>query len=85
LLLLCIQYPLSGFLLESPGARNWFFGGDTWYYAFSATAPYRHRFNPAAVASPRALVKGVGVAIVIGMLVARVSLRWGRWLQNIQR
>lgn len=85
LLLLCIQYPLSGFLLESPGARNWFFGGDTWYYAFSATAPYRHRFNPAAVASLSALIKGIGIAIVAGILAAHVSLRWGRWLQNIQR
>jgi len=31
-LMIAIQYPFSGFLLESPSSRNWFFSGDAWSY-----------------------------------------------------
>jgi hypothetical protein len=84
LLLAAVQYPLSGFLL-SPGARNFFFGGDTWYYAWSPNAPYRFRFNPANVASLPVMLIGLPVAILAGALLCRLSLRWGRWLSSIQR
>jgi hypothetical protein len=84
-LLLAVQYPLGGFLLESPGARNWFFGGNTWYFGDSPEAPWRYHFMPRDLVSTGTLLKGLLVAVVLGFLFARIGLRWGKWLQNIQR
>ena len=84
-LLCAVQYPLSGFLLESPGARNWFFGAKTWYYGASPDAPFRYRFRPQDIASVPALLEGLAIAVVAGWLCARLSLRWGKWMQRIQR
>jgi len=83
--LVLVQYPLSGFLLESPNARNWFFTGNTYYFGLSPDAPWRYKFRPADIASPLVLLEGLGVAVILGTLCARLSLRWGRWMQNIQR
>jgi hypothetical protein len=85
LLLLAVQYPFSGFLLESPGARNWFFGADAWYFGNSPDAPYRHKFYPGNIAAIPELIGGLFVAAGAGWLCARISLRWGNWLQSIQR
>jgi hypothetical protein len=85
LLLLAVQYPLSGFLLESPGARNWFFGANTWYFGLPPDAPFRFKWSPRDIASFPAMLEGLLIAITAGWLCARLSLRWGRWMQNIQR
>lgn len=84
-LLLAVEYPFSGFLLESPGARNWFFGADTWYFGAPPNAPFRYRFSPNEIASPLAMLKSLGIALVSGIIAARISLRWGKWLQSVQR
>lgn len=84
-LLAAVQYPLSGFLLESPGARNWFFGADTWYFGASPDVPFRYKFRPEDVASLPNLLKGLAIAVLVGTLCARISLRWGKWMQFIQR
>jgi hypothetical protein len=83
--LVAVQYPLSGFLLESPASRNWFFGGDTWYYGAPPDAPFRYLFRPQEVASLPKLLEGLAVAIVLGTLCSGLSLRWGRWMLKIQR
>ncbi|MBS1661938.1 MAG: hypothetical protein JST68_12900, partial [Bacteroidetes bacterium] len=84
-LLLAVQYPMSGFLLESPGARNWFFCAETWYFGNSPDNPFRYQFRPADIAPLPVLLTGVLVAIAIGTLSSRLSLRWGKWMQTIQR
>ena len=83
--LLAVQYPFSGFLQESPGARNWVFGSQSWYYGASPDWEYRYKFMEDEISSLPALLKGVGIAIVAGFFISRLSLRWGKWLQNIQR
>jgi hypothetical protein len=85
LIILIIQYPMSGFLLESPASRNWFFGGNTWYYGNSPDHPYRHKFFPEDLAPWPALAEGLGIAFLIGTISARISLRWGKWMQSVQR
>ena len=84
-LLATVQYPLSGFLQESPYARNWFFTANTYYFGLSPNAPWRYRFRPEDISPVPALLASLGVAVIIGCLCARLSLRWGRWMQNIQR
>jgi hypothetical protein len=83
--LVAVQYPFSGFLLESPGSRNWFFGEDTWYFGAIPDWPYRHKFRPQDIERGLSFAKGILFAIGIGIMVSRISLRWGRWMQNIQR
>ncbi len=85
LVLFAVEYPFSGFLLESPHARNWFFGSETWYFGLPWNAPFRYKFNPNNVATPFALLEGLVIAIMVGALFAWISLRWGKWLQSIQR
>jgi hypothetical protein len=84
-ILLAVQYPLGGFLLESPGSRNWFFGENTWYFGALPDWPYRYKFRPVDVESWQAMTKGIGITIVIGLVASRISLRWGKWMQYIQR
>jgi hypothetical protein len=84
-LLAAVQYPFSGFLVESPGARNWFFGSQTWYYGAPPDAPFRYKFRPDDIAPLPSLLIGLGIAVMVGWLFAVVSLRWGRWMLKIQR
>jgi len=84
-ILLAVQYPFSGFLLESPGSRNWFFGGHSWYYALSPDRPFRYKFRPSDIAPWPVLAQGLGIAVLTGIICARISLRWGRWMQSVQR
>jgi hypothetical protein len=85
IILVAVQYPLSGFLQESAAARHWFFGGQSWYFGLSPDNPFRYKFRPTEIASWPVLARGLGIAILTGMLCARLSLRWGRWMQSIQR
>jgi hypothetical protein len=85
LVLLAVQYPFSGFLLQSPSARNWFFGSGSWYYALAPDWPYRYKFRESSVASWPVMAEGLGIAMAIGLVAARISLRWGLWMQRIQR
>ncbi|HEY4209585.1 MAG TPA: hypothetical protein VGM31_22320 [Puia sp.] len=83
--LLIIEYPLSGWLVGSPYARNWFFGADSWYFGDPPDWAYRYKMHPVLVSSPAVLLVDLLVAIVIGTLAARLSLRWGKWMQQIKR
>lgn len=85
IVLLLVHYPLSGFLLESPMARNLFFGSEAWYYGADPNWAYRYKFQPGEIAGVASLAKGAVIAIVAGWLVTRLSFRWGKWLQSIQR
>ena len=84
-LLVAAQYPLSGFLLESPNARNWFFTSNTTYFGLSPNSPWRYKFRPQDIAPLPVLLQGLVIAVVAGWLFARLSLRWGKWMQKIQR
>lgn len=84
-ILLAVHYPFGGFLLESPLARNWFFGAETWYFGNNPDWEFRYKFLPDEMQSIPALLAGCGIAVIAGFLLARLSLRWGRWLQSVQR
>jgi hypothetical protein len=83
--LIAVQYPFSGFLVESPFARNWFFGSHSWYYGANPNWEFRYKYRPEEIQPFPAILVGALFATLIGFLIARLSLRWGTWLQSIQR
>lgn len=84
-LLLLVQYPLSQFLLESPMARNKFFGSDSWVYSADPNWVYRYHFTSYENQPVNIFVKGIIQALIIGFVAACVSLHWGKWMKNIIR
>ncbi len=84
-LLFAVQYPFSGYLLRSPLARNKFFGSESWIYYADPKWEYRYKYGPWELQSSASLITGLIVAIVIGFISARVSLRWGNWMTSIFR
>jgi hypothetical protein len=80
---LAIQWNFSGFLLQSPSAKNWFFAaGEQWPY-FAKGTEWRHRFwgkdSDAVTAS--------AVAIIVGFTFAasRLGLAIGTWMSKVRR
>ncbi|MCW3106978.1 MAG: hypothetical protein JWQ09_1484 [Segetibacter sp.] len=84
-ILLAVQYPFAGFLVESPLARNWFFGSEAWYYGANPDWEFRYRFQPQEIQPLPVIFMGAVKAIIIGFLIARLSLRWGKWMESVQR
>jgi len=85
-ILALVQYPFSGFLLESPAARGWVFGSHSWYYGASPDWEYRYKFGPWELQSWGSFFGQLGIAFALGALVTgRLGLRWGKWLSSIQR
>jgi hypothetical protein len=83
-LLLAAQWPFGDFLM-SPLARNWFFGQDSLYFGNDPNWEYRFKFPPWELQSLPDFALGIGVAVGIGFLSARVGLWWGNWMRNVQR
>ena len=82
--LLAVQWPMADFLM-SPMARNWFFGTESWYFGSDPTWEYRYAFAPWNLQSPIDFLQGLFWALIIGYASARLGLRWGQWMQNVQR
>jgi hypothetical protein len=80
-----VQWFFGGFLMESPYARNWFFGSHYWYFGNNPGWEYRYKFGPWMVESTPALLKGLGIALVATFISTRVGLAWGNWMHKIQR
>ena len=85
IILFTVQYPFSEYLLESPLARNKFFGSESWTYYADPAWQYRYKFSPEELESTDTLFPGLIVAILIGFVSARISLRWGNWMTSIFR
>ncbi|MEJ7767614.1 MAG: hypothetical protein WKF89_07365 [Chitinophagaceae bacterium] len=83
--LMLVQYPFSGFLLQSPSARNLFFGSHSWYYGADPNWEYRFKFQSNEIEQWPVLMGRAAIAVLLGLVVSRVSLRWGTWMQSIQR
>jgi hypothetical protein len=84
LLLVAFQWPFADFLM-SPMARNWFFGQDSWYFGADPNWQYRFQFPPWDLQPASQFAMGIGMAILIATLSARIGLWWGNWMQKVQR
>jgi hypothetical protein len=84
-LLLAIQYPLSGFILESPMSRNWFWGAYNWDYQSPTDWEFRYKFMPHEIEPFAQMAKILLITIAVGTLITRLSMRWGVWFNKIYR
>lgn len=80
-----VQWFFGGFLMESPYARNWFFGSHYWYFGNDPNWEYRYKFGPWMVEETPELLKGLGIALVLTLISTRIGLAWGNWMHKIQR
>lgn len=88
LVMLAVHWFWADFMM-SPGARNNVFAADRWPY-MNRLGPWRYEYwtldtDAAGNFSPLLLAKGVGIALAIAMLSARVGLGWGNWMKRVQR
>ena len=79
--LLTVQWFFADFLL-SPHARNSFFAADRWDYDISVGA-WRHQYWETE--APADLLRGLGRAVVVASISARLGLWWGRGMASVQR
>jgi len=82
--LLAVQWPFGNFLM-SDAARNWVFGTESWYFGAQPDWEYRFAYADWMVSSGADLVKGLLIAVGVAYLTSRLSIRWGKWMQNIMR
>ena len=80
-----VQWFFGGFLMESPYARNWFFGSHYWYFGNDPNWEYRYKFGPWMVEGTPQLLKGLGIALALTLISTRIGLAWGNWMHRIQR
>lgn len=80
-----VQWYFGAFLMESPYARNWFFGSHYWYFGNDPNWQYRYKFGPWMVEETPELIKGLGLALLFTLISTRIGLAWGNWMHKIQR
>lgn len=80
-----VQWYMGAFQLESVYARNWFFGSHYWYFGSDPDWQYRYKFSSGSVESGIDLMKGLGIALVYSILSSLIGLKWGSWMNKIQR
>ncbi len=84
LIMFAVQWPFGSFL-ATPYARNWFFGTTSWYFGADPSYEYRYAFAPDKVSSVDSMIKGVGMAVVIGTISSWLGLVWGGWMKSVKR
>jgi len=85
LIFLGVQWIFGGFLMESPYARNWFFGSHYWYFGNDPNWEYRFKYAPWMEENATEFLKGLGIALIAGLISTRIGLKWGNWMHKIQR
>jgi hypothetical protein len=80
--LFAAQWPFADFLM-SPAARNWFFGAKYFDYGTPPTSLYfRHLYYMEPLGT---FPKEMALAVVFAILMTRIGLAWGSWMQRIRR
>lgn len=84
-ILLAVYWPLGTFLVESPLARNWFFGTQQFAYFLDPTLPGPRNVFYFNEATRAAFLIKLGLAVVAGIISTRVGIAWGGWLSRVKR
>ncbi|CAN5124775.1 hypothetical protein BH20GEM2_BH20GEM2_17140 [soil metagenome] len=87
-IMLAVHWFWAEFML-SPAARNYVFAADQWAY-MSRLGPWQYEYwtldlDAAGDWSPLLFARGMGIALVIGILSSRIGLAWGSWMRRVQR
>ena len=87
-IMVTVHWFWAEFLL-SPAARNYFFGADQWSYT-NRLGPWRYEYwnldrDAAGKWSALAFGRGLGIAVIVSMIAARLSLWWGNGLSRVKR
>lgn len=81
-----IHYPFGYFILESPLARNWFWGSYSWTFQNDPDWEFRYKFvdwnTTVGLAN---WVIGLGIALLLSIFSTRIGLAWGKWMKQVQR
>jgi hypothetical protein len=82
--LLAVQWPFATFL-QSPGARNWFFGSMYFDYMTPPTSYQRRYAFFSLEPTAAAFWKQMAIALVSAILSTRLGLAAGNWMRKVQR
>ncbi len=81
---LAVQWPFAAFL-QSPAARNWFFGTKYIPYFVPLTTDYaRYVFTPLE-SGPQQFSIRMGLALAAAVTMSRLGLTWGEGLRKLRR
>jgi hypothetical protein len=82
--LLAVQWPFADFL-QSPGARNWFFGSHYMpFFLHPDSDLARYVYSPIEVSAGQFWTR-MTLAAVAAIVSTRLGLGLGNWMQRIQR
>jgi hypothetical protein len=83
--MLVVHYPFGSFLHESPLARNWFWGSNSWSFQNDTNFQYRFKFAPWNQSTPAQWVFGLLTAGLISIISTWIGFKWGNWMRNVKR
>jgi hypothetical protein len=81
---LAVQWPFANFLM-SPASRNFFFATDNAPYFIPPDSPWALYAYLATESTPAEFAIRMLVALLAAILMVRVGLTWGNWMQRIRR
>ena len=87
-IMVVVHWFWADFLL-SPAARNFFIGADQWSYT-DRLGDWRYQFwtldvDATGKWNPSGFAKGIGIAMVLGMVSSRISLALGSAMAKVKR
>ena len=87
-IMLAVHWFWAEFLL-SPAARNFLFGADQWSYT-DRLGDWRYHYwsldvDAAGKWDPALFARGIGIAMIIGMVASRISLALGSGMARVKR
>jgi hypothetical protein len=87
-IMLAVHWFWAEFLL-SPAARNFVFGADQWSYT-NRLGDWRYEYwtlnrDAAGHWSPLAFARGIGIAMIVGIVASRISLALGSGMARVKR
>ena len=85
IILFITHYPFGTFIHESPLARNWFWGSESWSFQNDADWEYRYKFSSRNNIGLIDWTKGLALALLFSVISSRIGLAWGNWMKQIQR
>jgi hypothetical protein len=87
-IMLAVHWFWAEFLL-SPAARNFFFASDQWSYN-ARLGSWRYQYwnlnvDPSGKWSPLLFARGIGFAMLLGVVASRISLALGTGMSRVKR